>query len=73
MSVNSTWAISSFVVWPRVDEEVTLRASYACNQMSVENGDFGPRLLLRSGFHNISDATKKHLTNPAPDDPHSPD
>jgi hypothetical protein len=37
MSVNSTWAVSSFVVWPGMDDEVTSRASYACVQIGVEN------------------------------------
>jgi len=39
MSINSTWAISSFVVWPRRGEEVTSRASYARTQITVDNRD----------------------------------
>src|SRR5580692_9735847 len=40
MSINSTWAISSFVVWPRRGEEVTSRASYARTQITVDNRDY---------------------------------
>ena len=40
MSINSTWAISSFVVSPRIDEEVTSRTSYACAQIGVDNRDY---------------------------------
>src|ERR1700721_135235 len=40
MSINSTWAISSFVACPGINEEVTSRASYACVQIGVENRDY---------------------------------
>src|SRR5258708_4014692 len=63
MSINSTWAISNFVFGPRMDEEVTLRASYACFQIGVDNRDYHYLSQVEiDGAKRIS----QHLSSQAP-------